>query len=491
MSAGTTILDTLVRYDATDNLNFDNPDKPNVSPSQVVTLDEYFRRCFLFPDDKPQILLRDENGNPVTIDSAQDIGEPLPRNYVPLDLRQFSGDDLTANLRNRQQDREALAVAADDLAHEARSYLFVRFFDDFSKFTADPTPPQGRIHVTDLGLVFLIHRSELDSGGAFADQPVTITKRIADAGDPKQRDSTLAVFNGPSKQFASSLRRVAITPPHTEVFPDAIKMDWELTSADGQNDDLDGQLQYYRVERTIRRHEETPAIVTSRHCDTVGRNLEALLDPEANDPNAHVLMRGPWRFADDLSDLDATWRRALLPAASPDDAQQALEAWETRVGSFVGVTVDYTVTPIDLAGSEGEARSFEVAVKRPYAPIRPANAHLMFQFDRASMTPPRPSLLAFINIDDGHWTVAGKEGWTRRYRLVVQWEEVLPVGNYGGDELTDRPVAPGAAGQDSTIAKTAWEVSFNFDYRPDFHWDRLSDWQQQADQAQPSQRINI
>jgi hypothetical protein len=474
-------VDSKVRYDAADHFSFDNPDKGGSPKPRDVKLDEYFRRCFLFPDDKPQILLGDANGNPVNIDSAADIGEPLAKTYQPLDLRQFSGDDLTANLRNRQQDREALAVPADDLAHEARSYLLVRFFDDFCKFAADPTPPQGRIHVTDLGLVFLIHKSEFDSGGVLADdqidkQKVTVVKRMAGA-DLKQEESPLAVFNRPSKQFENQSRRVAITPPRTEVLPDAIKMDWDLVSADGQNDDLDGNLQYYRVERTIRGHEETPAIFTSRHCDTLGRDLE-------KDTTTHVLMRGPWRFSDDLRDLDASWRRALLPAASPDDAQQALEAWETRVESATDVAVEYTVTPVDLAGTEGEARSFAVTIPRPSAPIRPANAHLVFEFDHASIAS-RQSLLAFINIDDRHWTPAGKDGWTRCYQLVVQWEEALPVGSYGGDELTHRPAAPGAAGQDSAAAKTAQEVSLEFDYRPDFHRDDVDHWQQQADQDQP------
>lgn len=476
-------VDTTVRYhDAKDSFSFDNPDKSGPSQTRDVTLDEYFRRCFLFAD--PHILFGDDQtGLAVPIPSAQDIGEPLLRTYENADLRNCSDDALAKELRDRQQDREAVAVPADDLAHEARSYLFTRFFDDFSKFTADPKAPGNRIHVTDLGLVFLIHCSELKKGGALGDdQKVTIVKRIAGSTQhPDLQASAVRVFNGPTKQFSYPTRRVAITPPRTEVLPDAIKMDWELASADGQNGGLDGQLQYYRVERTIRGHEETPVIVTSRHCDTLGRKLDDL----PKDPNAHVRMRGKWRFGDDLSDLDATWRRALLPAASPDDAEPALNAWEARLPGATEVTVDYTVTPIDLAGSEGEARSFEVAIKRPNAPIRPADAHLVFEFDRASIAS-RTSLLAFINIDDAHWTAAGKDGWTRRYRLVVQWEEVLPVGNYGGGELTDRPAAPGAAGQDSATAKTAREVSFVFDYRPDFHWDKLSDWQRDADQAQPS-----
>src|SRR5262249_3554867 len=157
----------------------------------------------------------------------------LGRKYEPpLDLRKYAGNELTAKLRDRQQDREAVAVPADDLAHEARSYLFVRFFDDFSNFTADPKAPTDRIHVTDLGLVFLIHKSEFEGGGVLADgQKVTIVKRIAGATDPKQLESPLAVFNGPRTQFAA--RRVAITPPRIGVLPDAIKADWDVTSADG------------------------------------------------------------------------------------------------------------------------------------------------------------------------------------------------------------------------------------------------------------------
>lgn len=340
--------------------------------------------------------------------------------------------NLHRDTLQKQQALVGMQRPADERAYQGRSTVMTMFLDQFVSFAMQGKRPDDHAHVLDLGLMFTGSPQNLE--------------RLADYLEVQKAEVDAAAANGKVEALNPmdtwfTRQDPVFAQPRSEIGPTGPRLDWDLSLPGGlKGVDPDHFLLQYEIVRTIESIEFTPHVMRVKPASTMGGvRGDALL-----------LLRPDWQFVDDLADLGDDWRDALLPPRNEQEALRSAHAW-MKLALDADVTITYSVTPVDIAGTRGLPRSFALTVDKPRPAVRPAKAEIRVVQDVSGMQPHQEKdtvpndLQVFVGLDDSAW--GGDTDVTinhvqykvkREYRLYVEHENVLPAGSFGSDGLTDR-----------------------------------------------------
>ncbi|MCK6375910.1 MAG: hypothetical protein L6Q69_17685, partial [Zoogloea sp.] len=400
----------------------------------TFTLEQLFDECFL--TDTKWVL----NGSDQVRRSTARQEPKRPRSFKFNEAPGRRNDvQRAADLEQAQREHAADAanLPCDDRAYQARSTVMTMFLDQFVAFAKSGTRASiEEAHVLDIGLVFYGPVDELEQ---LADT-LEVTKQdqadLTKHGRVKVLNSHRNWFDEGDPVFAQSRR---------EMGPNGLGLGWDLSLPFSPPDSTDPEhfLHHYEIKRTVEGYE--PRVVKVKPASTIGK-----LDGEQIE-----LHRAEWQYVDDFSDLPAAWRRALLPSSNESDALASAQAW-IGLGLDDDVTLTYTVTPVDIAGTRGLPKSFLHTVERPVPPIRAAKAEIRVlqtlvgdkeeSLRRQHKAETPADISVWFAVDDPAWDTEAESKVRRSYELIVEQETVLPAGAYAAGGATDRVGGLGSAG---------------------------------------------
>lgn len=400
-----------------------------------------------------------------TLDAA---GNPLRTSFnwrEPANLRRHARlrDEPATSPAERDKRRDeaqrwnaadAAANPLEDRIYQGRSTVLTILLDQFVSYSGTGVRPDARTHVLDLGLLFYGPVEQLEKLG----KKLLVTK--ADAKDKVA--GSVEVFN-PQERWYQEQDPVFVNNRQA-VEVSGVKLGWQLPepwakSCDDPQNDPQQFLHHYEIVRRIEIGNGIPQTFRVKPASTLGKKLEG---------GVVEVLPGDWQFVDDLADLDAATRQALLPANGAADALQAAIAWVKVADNDPEVTVTYDITPVDIAGSRGLPRSVSIDIKRPQPPVRSARAEMKLvqtlpvgpNFEeglrRQTIEKHPEDLAVFIALRDDAWDADPKDTpeikkIQRTYTLVVETEAILPAGHYGSDGMTDRIRGLGTAGAQAAL----------------------------------------
>jgi len=424
---------------------------PTEEEGADITLAQMFDECFL----------SDAAWNASDKRITTQWRDPPVRLHMREPAAQGQTDEQRISGRDLQQRAYAASAMANPLAeavYQTRSTVMQLFIDQFLTFVAQPDAARdGRTHVTDLGLLFYGELEALE----LLDKLGLVKNELADkTGGVAPTPGILTVLNRAASWFERQDPELASTP--YVVAADGIKLDWELRTLHGASFGAasgigpEHMLHHYEIERTIEGQEFASRRVRSKAAETIGGVSD----------DGIVSLRAPdFQYTDDLSDLPPGLRQALLPAADEALGLAAALAWADRFATREDISIAYTVTPVDIAGTHGLQKSFLVDVNRPVAPLRPAEAELRFVVRRMGGdlgepvrggAAPADSLALLIAVKDA--SQASTDQAVRRwYELIAVPEHISPSGHYGTDGLTERRLGIGSSTIVSADA-TPWTI---------------------------------
>jgi hypothetical protein len=357
----------------------------------------------------------------------------------------------TEQERNAERDSIQRARAAQAAANpvvegalQARSSVLAMFADQFVTLAQNGLPSTRFAHVTDLGLVFYGKLEDLEQLAM-----LQLVKNDLTGPRPKQGGmGEVSVLNPLRSWFVTD--DPVLASDRSTIGHEGIKLGWELSTAFADAADAHGSqadpehfLHHYEIVRTVEGLELTPHVVEVKAAATLG----------GRDSDSAVTLLAPeWQFTDDLADLEPDLRRALLPTKDDDAAFEAAVGWSLQVGEQLTLSVSYTVTPVDIAGSRGMPKSFLVDIDRPSPQLRPAQAELRFIVHHLgsvtggthhSGAMPAGALGVLLAVGDRSPVTTAGGTISRHYYLIADPDNISPSGHYGTDGLSER--RPGLA----------------------------------------------
>jgi hypothetical protein len=431
-------------------------DTPQPSGGVTFALAHLFDECFLYDAHWPAAGTRETTA----------WQEPPPLRHARTQEPAGPHEDERRRERDNAQRDRAASAASNPLVtnvYQARSTVLSMFLDQFVTLAKDngKRSDMNAAHVTDLGLVFRGPAGEL---AKFAKLNVKKVDAAASGG--------VEVFN-PRNTWFDLQDPVLQKTKEPKVDAAGVKIDWRLRVPFVTDEDIakatDPHDPKLDAEQFLHHYEIVAEIDDRPRWDTPKLIKPAPSQGGVDKDGIAQTLRPDWQFVDDLSDLPDALRRALLPATGEEKALEAAAAWVNSFGDQQEVTLTYSIIPVDIAGTKGTERSFIVEVPRPQAPIRPAEAELRFFLQpphAAQFAAKRPDNLGIaLALRDTAWdddrTDLGNDLYAvRKYRLIVDPEEVVPSGNYGSDGLTDRLKAPHSG---TNPSRSGDEVEFIFE----------------------------
>ncbi|MEJ8859720.1 hypothetical protein WKW79_34545 [Variovorax robiniae] len=415
---------------------------PMESGSSPVTLGDLADQCFLTNVDG----LEDGQGGVQIVSWGWQ--EPGKLRISESKHQRPAGSEQERNLqRDAMQKDQTVSAAnrpADERAYQGRSTIMTMFLDQFVSFAMHGKRPDTSAHVLDLGLVL--------RGSAKTLQALAKALQVEKA-DSLGELGGVSILNPADTWFVT--QDPVFGAPRGEVGPTGPRLAWDLSlpwmddppmavsaGPESKGIDPDHFLLQYEIVRTVETREFTPHVMRVKPASTMGG---------VDEKNVVKLLKPDWQFTDDLADLGEDWRHALLPPRNEQEAVQAAGAW-MKLGLDADVTITYSITPIDIAGTKGLPRSFALTVDKPRPAVRSAQAELRIVQDvkelpawqgRADVP---QNLQVFIGLKDAAWAgdkrdldIGGEKFDVKReYRIYVEHETVLPAGSFGSDGLTDR-----------------------------------------------------
>jgi hypothetical protein len=418
----------------------------NDANEERFQLNHLFDECFLYDADWTQI------GSEV-VRKTTTWTEPPPQLTQFADLPEAT-DAVKVEQRDRSQRLHTADAARDptiDQVMQARSTVLSLFFEQFKTLTQTGVPDNNFANVIDTGLVFY--------------GPVDELEKLATASIVKldQADRSLLgeieLLNPRAKWF--DLVDPALEEPASSkkthgdayVTSEGIKLAWnlkyqfQLDVVAEKPDHLDAEhfLECYEIRREIEGFPSSEPKYIKR-ADTLG----------GTDSNFKLeVLRAEWQYTDDLADVPAEVRRALLPTSELAASFESAVAWTELYGDLESIDITYSVVPRDIAGTTGYAKGFVAKIARPQPPLRAAEAELRFLVDPGIFIEGTSDGIAGLTVfmalrdDAAKWdkeetySAFGKKLIvTRTYELIADPEDIVPSGNYGSDALTERKIAP-------------------------------------------------
>lgn len=428
-----------------------------------VSLAEMFDECFL----------SDTNWTTPSVRTIDRWWEPPPRRHFPTAVARDGTPEQRVSERDMVQRARLACAASNPLAegvHQARSTVMAMFLDQFVKLSSSGVRPDGipvkKAHVCDIGLVFYGTHQALEALAELSIDKATVPRSSATNFLPGR----IEVLNPWENWFEREEPELAADS--CEVAPNGVKLDWRLQTQFATSNQKaaaivlhdarahpEQLLHHYNITRTVEGQEFTPRTMQVTPASTIGG---------ADGDGLVRLLASEFQCVDDLADLNAELRRALLPVTDEALGFEAAQTWAKVFGSRDAVTLTYSVTPVDIAGSPGSPKSFRIDINRPTPPLRPAEAELRFIVkrmngagdDRGSSysagTRPAHAIAAVLALKDASFQPPDDKV-TRYYNLIADPEIISPSGHYGSDGLTERRLGIGTAGVYSAAARQ-WRI---------------------------------
>jgi hypothetical protein len=417
---------------------------PVDNPEVKFTLNQLFDECFLSSTEWD----KDPNNENNYLPKVTGRLEPKGLNFKKFEHNNFQDD--AARLRNRDEaQRQYSADSAENMweerAHETRSTVLTLFLNQFVEFAKTGARPTSEAHVLDLGLMFYGTPDELEQ----LEKSLKVYKYDQGSIEEDQRNSagSVRVLNPPNTWFER--QDPIFRSPRKKLAPNGFCLAWdlELPWTDPNGLDPEHFLLHYEIRRTIEGRENSPRIVNIKPAATMGGRSKN---------NVIQLYTPDWQYTDDFSDLPTEWRRALLPTSNEADALTAVKAWvEQGLGDDISLT--YSITPVDIAGTRGLEKSFSYIIERPIPPVRAAEAEIrivqMANKNACQAEENHPNdLEIYIALNDKAWTQTEDNlpitdyNIVRSYELVIEQENIYPSGAYAAGGATDKIQGMGTAG---------------------------------------------
>ncbi|MER8605666.1 hypothetical protein NKH48_18240, partial [Mesorhizobium sp. M1233] len=434
---------------------------------ETMRLSRFLGQCFV-----PASHIADPD-TPVDPTKLSDVREPKALHMSRGRERLPDSEELAAQVL-AEAGRDQLGLNADQRwateLEERRSAAVASFCESAARLaaggeTAWSTAAKENLDVRYMGLAFLVTRTELDK--LFApDTPDGLPRPANFDLLPTETSigrldelKSVHLFNPPARMFRE--RRPRFAEPLIEARPTGIRLDWDLEPAFGRSGgvwhDPEYNLKHYRIERKVTRPNELDSLLPARSITTksaaplrLARNAESgLFEWRFLRPNA--------QFVDDLSDLSAGARAAILPNTDDRPAVQPSAADDPVLHELLdskkdGLVLRYVVVPVDTAGTSGTPAylSLPVHAKKKR---RPSVKRAVLTFEYVDDYPIRdigqtqalePRML--LGIQDPYLQDSPKDGEAplppHRYTLRVRKERGAAAGLYGSDAVTDARVRP-------------------------------------------------
>lgn len=397
-------------------------------------------------------------GNAVT-----DLREPHPRRIDVNSERLPDTREAAAQLL-ATAGRDQISLKAEERAataiEERRSAVIAALCESAGKLAMggesawEIEAAQAGLDVRALGVAFVVTGASIDelferpeADGMPRRANFKLDAAISGIGTIEH---SVHLFNPPERMFRE--RGPKLAEPVVEATRTGIRLDWDLEPAFGSStgvwNDPEFDLQHYRIERILVRQGVVMPAVPPRRITVKAAAPMRLVRDLATGEFIWRFLRPNAQYVDDLSDLPADLRAAILPGAE-----------KTELPRQAPDTVRYIVVPVDTAGTAGAPTPLQLDVKAPRLSregIRRAVLHFEYRDDNAEIRnidarPARP--LATLGLDDGidpplvkgelpdeRSNISDK----RTYILRVRQERTAPTGLYGSDAVSDalsRPTA--------------------------------------------------
>lgn len=400
-------------------------DAPITPGSQPLTLGDFLLELFMAPSG--------------AIEKGEDLKltEPTPQHNsgVRADLGKHR-DAAAERLARAGRSRAALRGQPQQEAEieERRSAALAAIVASASALAETPQSwreaPTGSLDARHLGLTYLVSAKSLQTlfegleDGEDSPTPpgtkVTISKRDHDT------PCEIKLFNPPSRHFRRAAPRLADLSHQRDAA--GIRLDWGLEPAWGSSrgvyDDPEFHLKHYRIVRRIAGLKDGDW--------SQDFNVKASAPIERSGPH-RVFLRAGMQFIDDFSlpkSLPAELRDFLCRRST-----DPLAAWNKyTLGTDQAITVEYTVIPVDIAGTADVGTVREIAIERPFKQlISPREARLGIVY---------PSLQALGCSPEGDTNSIGAilEGTTQAALSFTMWPAIDP--REANQEGHPKPVKP-------------------------------------------------
>lgn len=355
--------------------------------------------------------------------------EPVVRNYeiVP---EANSDANARADHQRAGASQFELEPKADIYANDLQELTLACLFESLDAMANGVSPnnvDKRMPHVVDTGLTFRFDRSVDAQAFVLALESATIVT-TRPPGAPVAAQGTIKCFNPTEAHFENS--NPTFDGLSAAVKPDGIALSWDLKwPTNDKYDKPEYHLRYYEIERVlVGRADGNPHLRSTKvkAAHLIGKGYE-------------VLSSG-LQFVDDLSDLDADERIALL-----DSGDAGAEKWEKSIRAST-VDIEYRVVPVCTAGTRGAGVRHRVQRTKPVR--RPAalkSSKIEFKFKDVP-------LLASAGLPNDYAcdmefsfepsNSAPTQPTAQRLELVFRREKTVPAGSYGTDAETVRASSP-------------------------------------------------
>lgn len=389
--------------------------------SQTLTLGDFLLELFMAPKSEESL------GTPLALTepSAQDISG----------VRAELGDNRDATAERLARAGRARAALRGQARQEAeieerRSAALAAVVDSAAALANDPQTwsesVEGSLDARHFGLTYLASEqalramfSGMDDGTSPPKSNVTLFKR--DCADPCE----IQLFNPPSRHFRRAAPRLADWSWQRDAT--GIRLDWDLEPAWGRSrgvyDDPEFHLRHYRIVRRIANLKDGDW--SQEFSVKAGAPIE-------RDESKRVFLRAGMQFIDDFS-LPSSLPgelRAFLCTQSTDPAG----VWEKyQAGNDRPITVEYTVIPVDVAGTADVGSVFEITIDKPVDQlVSPREARLEVLY---------PSLKAFGCLPGASEEVVVPSGDSTQASLTLTlWPDIDP--RKATQEPVPKPLLP-------------------------------------------------
>jgi|GEM_PF-2516790 len=424
------------------------PDQP--PGSQTLTLGDFLLELFMAP-------------KPVAKDKELWLTEPQaqPNSGERADLgkhRDAAAERLTRAGRARAALRGQPQQEAE--IEERRSAALAAIVASAGALAEAPRSwhdaPKGGLDARHVGLTYLVSEKALHVFFPDLAAGIDLPTPPKAAVTLRKRDHTAAcgieLFNPPHRHFRHAAPRLADLVHHRDAA--GIRLDWDLEPAWGRSrgvyDDPEFHLKHYRIVRRIAGLKDGDW--------SQDFNVKASA-PIERDGLQSVFLRAGMQFIDDFSlpkNLPAELRDFLCKRST-----DPLSAWDKyTLGTDQPITVEYTVIPVDIAGTADVGTVEEITIERPFAQlISPREARLDVVYpslpalgcspdqerDTVAVfedpTQPALSFSLWPAIDPRHADMKVKAkpvplNKGQKLRLRLRPDRIVPGGQFGADAVT-------------------------------------------------------
>lgn len=363
------------------------------------------------------------------------------------------GESVKALLRVEEARSCFIATVADSAEQMARMVSF----QQGSAPTVGSEAERLEFDPRALGLTLVVSNSRLSD--LFNDQSPSrlkvrtrVEQKTTQAGPDGWYEGTVSWFNPPSRGFHLSppvlkapergnTQRARITSSGVMLHWD---LAWRFRTGQSKRDDPEFYLKHYRIERRIEGLKLDDGIRPPPPKSFEVKKSDHILfvrDKWGVVPVQKQRIASTLQFADDLSDLPADLRAALLSPAVAEDRRNGQEGAKYLTDSTKLV---YRILPVDCGGhSDRMGTGLDVKIAKPeLTQSGLARAVARFSYERMPSAEHDALPESFLQLSIEQAMPSKLPASFPRLQLRIRSEATVPVGVFGADALTQAKSEP-------------------------------------------------